>query len=429
MDSDIRTKVLIIGGGMTGILCAYFLHQEGADYCLLEQADIGGGTTCGTTAKITVLQGAIYDRLLKKEGMETAALYLKATEQAKKQYRALGHQVDCDMEEKDAYLYARTDRGLLERELTAIERLGHPAEFVEQTKLPFETAGALCCRNQLQFHPLKFMDKLAEGLHIYEQTKVKEMTEYFAVTENGSVAAEKVIVATHFPFLNTRGSYYLKLYQQRAYVVALRNAPDVDGMYMDAVPGGLSFRNAGELLVVGGKSHRTGTAVFRDEKEKKSICGMKAFEQEIRQLYPQTELAAVWAAQDCMSLDGVPYIGRYSAHTPDLFVAAGYNKWGMTGSMIAAQILCDLVQERENEFSHIFSPSRSILKSQLAKNIGSAAKGMLNLWGKKRCSHMGCVLKWNREEQVWECPCHGSRFDKEGEVLDNPAMKRIKNKT
>lgn len=129
-----------------------------------------------------------------------------------------------------------------------------------------------------------------------------------------------------------------------------------------------------------------------------------------------------------MSLDHIPYIGPYSSHTPDLLVGTGYNKWGMTGAMLSAMILSDLAQERENNFSWIFSPSRSMIKPQLASNIWSAIKGLVRPSQGSRCSHMGCVLQWNSQEKTWECPCHGSRFDEEGEVLDNPAMKGLKRK-
>lgn len=428
LDTDIRTQVLIIGGGMTGILCAYFLQEAGVDYCLLEKHRICSGITCNTTAKITSQQGALYDKLLKKEGVETAGLFLKANEQAKKYYKDLTTNISCDIEEKDAYVYARNDRELIEREMDALARLGYASEFVEKTKLPFETAGAMRISSQLQFHPLKFVSAIAKKLNIYENSEVREMTEYLALTEKGSVAAQKMIIATHFPFINTRGSYYLKLYQERAYVLALENAPDLEGMYMDAVHGGLSFRNYKNLLVVGGESHRTGKKKFRGNEGRKSVCGMQTLKDEVSQLLPRTKIVAEWGAQDCMSLDGIPYIGPYSSHTPDIYVGTGYNKWGMTGAMLAAMVLSDLVQGRENEFAEILSPSRNIVKPQLAKNIWAAAKGILKPCKGTRCSHMGCVLQWNAEEKVWECPCHGSRYDEAGEVLDNPAVDGIQKK-
>lgn len=429
LETDIRTGVLIIGGGMTGILCAYFLQQAGVDYCLLEAEKICRGITGSTTAKITSQQGLQYDKLLRKEGLERASLYLKANEQAKKHYRDLGWFIDCDMKEEDAYVYSRNDRNVLEQEITALGKLGYAAEFVEHPNLPFETAGAVRVRHQLQFHPLKFVAEIAKNLRIYEDSPVREMTEHLCLTPGGSVTAEKVIVATHFPILNKRGSYYLKLYQERAYVLALENAPAVDGMYIDAVHGGLSFRNYRNYLLVGGKSHRTGKPLRLKDGEEKTLCGLNALKEEVQDILPEARIAAEWAAQDCMSLDGMPYIGKYSRRTPELFVGTGYSKWGMTGSMLAAMVLTDLVQERENEYAGLLSTSRSMLKPQLAKNAWHAATGILRLTGKQRCTHMGCVLQWNAGEKTWECPCHGSRFDAEGNILDNPTMRKLKNET
>lgn len=270
LKKDIRTKVLIIGGGMTGLLCAYFLQQAGVDYCLAEKNTICGGITKNTTAKITAQHGLIYDRLLRKEGIKTAAAYLRVNELAVKRFRDIGWFVECDMEEQDAYVYALKDQEVLKREMEALEKLGSNASFIENPGLPFETAGAIRFQGQAQFHPLKFAAAIAKNLNIYEQSEIREMTEYFALTADGSIAAEKVIIATHFPFINKRGSYYLKLYQERSYVIALSNAPKVDGMYIDAKKGGFSFRNYGDLLLLGGRKSQD-----RKDECKKRRAGMR----------------------------------------------------------------------------------------------------------------------------------------------------------
>jgi hypothetical protein len=181
-------------------------------------------------------------------------------------------------------------------------------------------------------------------------------------------------------------------------------------MYLDGGETGLSFRNYGKYLLIGGGGHRTG----------KSGGGWEPLEQCRKQYFPQSREVCRWAAQDCMTLDGVPYIGQYAKNTPDLFVATGFNKWGMTSSMAAAMILRDLVQGKENPWSTVFDPSRSILHPQLAVN---ALESTLNLITPTvpRCPHMGCALKYNPEEHSWDCPCHGSRFDCDGKLLDNPA--------
>ena len=121
-----------------------------------------------------------------------------------------------------------------------------------------------------------------------------------------------------------------------------------------------------------------------------------------------------------MTLDDVPYIGRYSKGTPNLYVATGYNKWGMTSSMVAAKVLTDLVRDRENPYAEVFDPSRSVLHPRLASNVWEATVGLVTPTA-PRCPHMGCVLKYNAQEHTWDCPCHGSRFDRDGKLIDNPA--------
>lgn len=416
LDGDMSTDVLIIGGGMAGILCAYQLHCAGVPYVLVESKTIGSGVTKNTTAKITSQHGLIYDKLISKFGVERAKQYLAANEAALQKYRALCRNIDCGFEEKAAYTYSLDDRGKIERELTALNTLGVSAEFVDGIPLPFPVAGAVKFPNQAQFHPLKFISGIATGLHIYEHTRVRELIGTTAVTDHGRIRAEKIIVATHFPFLNKHGSYFLKLYQHRSYVLALQNAADVDGMYLDEAHAGMSFRNYENLLLMGGGAHRTG----------KKGGGWQELREFARRYYPQAEEQYHWATQDCMSLDGVPYIGPYSASTTDLYVATGFNKWGMTTSMVSAMILSDLVQGKENPYQEVFSPSRSILHPQLAINGFETVVNLLTPTA-KRCPHMGCALKWNPMEHTWDCPCHGSRFTEKGKLIDNPATGNLKN--
>ncbi len=412
LPGDRTTDVLIIGGGICGLLCAYFLQQEGVDYLLVEKERIAGGTTGDTTAKLTSQHGLVYDRMISSMGKERAALYLRANERALEQYRKMAETIDCDFEEKCAGVYSRSDRAALEREVRAVNSLGFPAKFTERLPLPFEVAGAVIFPGQAQFHPLKFLSGITEGLNLYEHTFVKWVEGHTAYTDRGRITSDKIIVATHFPFLNKRGSYFLKLYQSRSYVIALKKAPDVGGMYIDSVKNGLSFRNYGDLLLLGGGGHRTG----------KKGGGFTALRSFAETAFPGAVEAAAWAAQDCMSLDGIPYIGNYSKHTPDLYVASGFNKWGMTSSMAAAMLLHDLVLGRENPWKELFSPSRSILKPQLFVN-GVSAVGNLLFPSLKRCPHLGCSLRWNRQEHTWDCPCHGSRFEGDGGLINGPAQK------
>lgn len=407
---DIQTDVLIIGGGLAGVLCAYLLDAAGVDYLLVEADRICSGITKNTTAKITFQHGLIYDKLIRKFGIEGAKMYLEANRSALAKYCDLCQTVDCDFEEKDAFVYSLTDRHKIEAEVKAYQKLGVSAELVTDLPLPFEVASAVRVKGQAQFHPLIFAYEIAKELRIMEHTKVRELVPNRAITDHGTIGAKKIIVATHFPFLNKHGSYFVKLYQHRSYVIALENALDVNGMYLDETDTGLSFRNHGDLLLLGGGSHRTG----------KKGGGWQELAVFARKHYPNAKEVARWATQDCMSLDGMPYIGQYSKRTPDLYVATGFNKWGMTSSMVAATILSDLVQGKANPYASLFSPSRSMIHPQLAINAVQSVIGLLTPTV-PRCPHLGCALKYNREEHSWDCPCHGSRFTEDGQLIDNPA--------
>lgn len=415
LDKDVSTDVLIIGGGMAGILCAYMLQNCGVDYMLVEADEICGGVTKNTTAKITSQHGLIYSRLISEFGTEKARLYLEANEKALEKYRELCRNIDCDFEDKDAFVYSADDRVKLYDEVKALGKLGYKAVLENDLPLPFKAEGAVKFNNQAQFNPLKFISTISKELNIREHTTVRELVGTTALTDSGRINAKKIIVTTHFPFLNKHGSYFLKMYQHRSYVIALENAPDVSGMYIDEAKTGMSFRNYKNLLLIGGGSHRTG----------KKGGNWRELRDFAKRYYPGATEKYFWATQDCITLDGVPYIGRYSGRTDGLYVATGFNKWGMTSSMVSAMILCDLVRGKENRYSGVFSPSRTILRPQLAAN---AAEAIVNLLTPtvRRCPHLGCALKWNPDERTWDCPCHGSRFEENGKLIDNPATGDLK---
>lgn len=410
LHKDIRTDVLIIGGGITGILTSYFLRENGVSCVLAEKNRLCGGTTGNTTAKLTFQHGLIYNDMLQHFGAGKTKMYLQANRASFEKYAELCNNISCDFERKDNFVYSLDDRKKLEAEMNALEKAGYRAKFCESTPLPFKTAGAVCFPDQAQFHPLKFLRSVSEGLDIYENTFVREMIGTTAVTDHGKIHADKVIVTTHFPIINKHGSYFLKLYQHRSYVIALKNAQNVNGMYVDESKTGLSFRNYGDLLLLGGGGHRTG-------KKGGNYDELRGFAAEH---YPNAVEKYHWAAQDCMSLDDIPYIGNYSANTPDMYTACGFNKWGMTGSMLSAMLLSDMICGRENAYAEVFSPSRSIIRPQLFVNGFVAVKNLLTPTS-KRCPHMGCALKWNSCEHSWDCACHGSRFSENGTVLDDPA--------
>ncbi len=408
------TDILIIGGGLAGILCGYKLAQSGADCIIIEANRICDKTTANTTGKITAQHGLIYTDIFEKYGVDAAKDYLEANLSALKDYRNICQNIDCDFEIKDNYVYS-TDRKKLEREIEVLKEIGYNAKL--KTNLPIKTAnsGAVCFEKQAQFNPLKFVSSICNDLEIYERTIARKIEKNIVYTDTCKIYASKIIVATHFPIINKHGGYFLKMYQHRSYLLALENAPDIEGMYVGCKKTDMTFRNYNGMLLVGGGGHRTG----------KHGGGYDELMQFVRTHYPEAKIKTRFAAQDCITLDGIAYIGEYSKLTPNLFVATGFNKWGMSLSMVSASLLCDLVQNRKNKYSKLFSPSRSLMHPQLLTNAFESVYGILTPT-KPRCTHMGCALKWNLYEHSWDCSCHGSRFDENGEILNSPANKKGK---
>jgi len=405
-----NTDVLIRGGGIAGILCAYKLKKAGIDCILIEAAEISSGVTKNTTAKISIQHGLIYDKMIRRFGEDKARLYLDAQIDALREYKELSKEIECQYETRDSYVYSINDKKRIEKEVSALNKLGIKAEFCDIQELPFSVSGAVLVKDQAQFHPLKFLYTIAKGLPIYTHTKAIGLKPYKVLTNHGEISYKKLIVATHFPLLNKHGLYPVKLYQHRSYVLALKGAENVQGMYVDESDTGLSFRTSGELLLLGGGGHRTG---------KRGGCWQE-LEEFAKKHYKNSQIVAKWATQDCMSLDGISYVGKYSKSMNDVFVVTGFNKWGMTNSMVGANIICDLVMGAENRYASVFDPSRAILRPQLAANVFESTLGLLTP-SAPRCPHLGCALKYNRAEHSWDCPCHGSRFTEDGELIDNPA--------
>ncbi|MDE6874077.1 MAG: FAD-dependent oxidoreductase [Lachnospiraceae bacterium] len=410
LKGNAKTDVLIIGGGMAGILCAHFLKERGVDYMLVEKDTIGSHTTGNTTAKITAQHGLIYQKLLGTVGVERARQYLEANQEAVGKYFKLCEGIDCDFSEKDNYVYSVGNRGKIEAEARAIEKLGGRALLSGAKELPVKTVGAVGFAHQAQFHPLKFIRALAGDLNIFEHTFVKGFLGKTAVTKNGKIAFCRLVVATHFPMDNKHGLYFMKLYQHRSYVLALADVKAPQAMYVDEEKTGFSFRGYGDFLLLGGGGHRTG-------KQGGAWQELRRFS---RRHYPQSREVAHWAAQDCMPLDGIPYIGKYSRNMADCYVATGFGKWGMTSSMAGAMLLADMLTGRRNPYADVFAPSRGMLHPQLFVNTVETLGNFLIPSG-RRCPHLGCVLKWNKAEHSWDCPCHGSRFSGDGRLLDGPA--------
>lgn len=414
LEGERKTDVLIIGGGMAGLLCALRLQREGVDCLLVEAKTLGSGITSGTTAVISAQHDVLYQDLISHAGEKYAEQYLRANLWAVEEYRKLSKTIDCDFEDRPSVLYSMKDRTLMEKETDAVNSLGFPAEFTNTISLPLVAAGGVRFPGQAQFHPLKFMAGAAKDLNICENTFVRRLEGHTAYTDKGKINAGRIIVTTHFPFLNSHGMYFAKMYQVRFYVIAVKTASSLPETYSEYGGRGMFFRSYGNLLLIGGCDHRTG--------KKSNYEPLRHF---ATRYYPQATERFAWGNQDCVGLDGVPYIGPYSGALPHVFAATGFNGWGMTTSMAAAGILTDLVLEREPEYAGVFAPNRSMMKKQLFVNMGESL-GNLVLPTTKRCPHLGCALRWNETEHTWDCPCHGSRFDELGHLIDNPAMKDAK---
>ena len=418
--------IIVVGAGMAGLLIAFYLQQQGRNVLVLEAAEIASGQTERTTAKITSQHGIKYSWLIDKVGVEEARLYAQANETAVREYEKLVWEngIDCGFERVSSYLYTLQDAELLEREAKAAAFLGIDAAFTRETELPFEVKGAVCFRKQAQFDPPELIRRIARKLEIREHTKVTAVKGNSVFTEAGELTADKIVIATHYPVLNVPGFYFLRQHQERSYVLALSGCKPIQGIYYSADKGGFSFRQAGEYLLLGGSACRTGQN--RDGK------AFERLSEAAGQYFPGAREEVRWAAQDCMPHDGIPFIGRYSMFTPQLYVAPGFQKWGMSTSMVAAMILRDEICGMGNPYAEVFCPQRFHFRASvgnLLTDVGMSVRGLAGgLFGRPRCSHMGCKLSWNPEENSWDCPCHGSRFDKDGKLLDNPAKKSVESK-
>ena len=245
---------------MAGILTAFYLQRHGVHVVVLEADRIGSGQTGFTTAKITSQHNLIYQKLERTVGEETARLYGKANQLAVEEYKKLirRYSIQCHYEDTNAYLYSVQESQILLKEAECASRLGLPAAFVQETGLPFPVHGAVRFTGQAQFHPLEFLRDISAGLTVYERTRVTKVQGHEVVTDRGVVKAEKVVFACHYPFVNIPGLYFAKMYQEKSYVLALEPVPSLKGMYLGIDSKSYSFRNAGDRLLLGYGSHRTG---------------------------------------------------------------------------------------------------------------------------------------------------------------------------
>jgi glycine/D-amino acid oxidase-like deaminating enzyme/nitrite reductase/ring-hydroxylating ferredoxin subunit len=476
LEGNDETDVVIIGGGIVGITTAYLLKDTGMKIAIVEKDRIMHGTTGYTTAKITSQHQLVYDFLINKVGREKAQQYADAHQAAIEMIASIieENSIACDFSRQPAYVFTQYDSFIknIDNEVIAAESLGLPATYVTSLDLPFDISCAVRFSDQAQFHPLKYLYALVSQLQrenctIFENTralKIEDEPQYTVVTDKGNIKAETVVVASHFPFHDKEGLYFARLYQSRSYIIAFRAQEKLpEGMFISAELPVRSLRTVpaegGDMILLAGEGHRTGTGdnTLLHYENLKNMAG---------EMLKAETTNYHWSAQDCMTLDSIPYIGRLTPGQRNLYVATGFKKWGMTGGTAAAMIITDMIKEKENPWAPVFDPARLNVTASAANFIKNAAKLTQELVGGKleiveeslegikngesrivrkdgkrigvykddegnlhtvdtTCTHMRCELSWNEAEKTWDCPCHGSRFTYDGKVVEGPAVKDL----
>lgn len=476
LNDDLEVDVAIVGGGITGITSAYLLKQEGYKVAVIEADRIIQGTTGHTTAKITSQHTLIYDRLKTQMGGEKAQQYADANQTAIQVISGLIKEksIDCDFSWQSAYVYTQQDEYVpqIMKEVTAASSLGIEAFFLPEIPLPFPVKCAMRFDGQAQFHPRKYLLALAKdipenGSHIFEETKIVEVKEgnpCLVITSRGKqIAARKVVIASHYPCYEAFGLYFTRIYSERSYALAVKIKDTFPGgMYITAEQPKRSLRSQkyrdGELILVSGEHHKTG----QGEDTSNHYQKLKDFAEGI---FTVEDIPYRWSTQDYTSMDEVPYIGHLTSNTPNIYVATGFGKWGMTTGTAAALIFRDLISSGGSPWQDVYNPSRftpsasakNFVKENLnvAKHLISGKispvpsdieiprgegkildmdgqrvgayrdnKGVVHLVD-TTCTHLGCELQWNSAEKSWDCPCHGSRFTYEGEIIQSPALNNL----
>jgi glycine/D-amino acid oxidase-like deaminating enzyme len=430
LDRDLSADVVVVGAGIVGLTTALLLERQGANVVVLEMRHVAAGATGYNTAKLTSLHGLTYSRLVEKLDREKARAYGEANEAGIARVFELAEElgIDCDLRRKPNYTYAEdpSDLEKVREEADVAGELGLPATFVDELDLPYPVAGAVRFDDQAEFHPVRYADGIAAALRgpLHENTRVTGIDGKRVNTAGGArVTAEHIVVATHLSFLD-RGLYFARCHPERSYVVAGKVSDPPGGMYLSTESPAHSIRAHGEWLLVGGESHKTGQA---DEAER--YDRLAAWARERFGLEPELR----WATQDQMPVDNVPYVGRHDPLSSGLWVATGFKKWGLAMGTASAELLAARIAGREHAWSELFDPSRlrpvagapSFVKENANVALRFVGDRVTNR-GAPRCTHMGCLLRWNTAEDTWDCPCHGSRFSASGEVIEGPATRPLR---
>ncbi len=477
LDNDIHVDAVIVGGGITGITSAYLLANKGLKVAIVEADKLLNGTTGHTTAKVTAQHDLIYDELITNMGISKARLYYEANMEALNFIKKTidQHQIDCDFSTQDAYMYATTEEyeQKIQKEAKAYEKLNIDGELVDTIPLEIKVKNALIMKNQAQFHPLKYLKHLVQNITekgglIFENTvavNVETGTRPTVLTRDGGrVTADYVLACSHFPFYEGLGLYSTRMYADRSYVLAAKpKSKFPGGIFISADKPTRSLRsvtiNGEEMVLIVGESHKTGQGID-------TMKHYEALETFGQQTFGLETIPYRWSAQDLTTLDKVPYIGAITSGQPNILIATGYRKWGMSNGTAAALLLCDTVLGEKSKFQKLYTPSRFYVNPSLknffvenANVVSHLIKGKLEMTnlnpsmlpndegaiisinGERKgaykdtegrlhivdttCTHIGCEVEWNSGERTWDCPCHGSRFSYTGDVIEGPAEKPL----
>ncbi|WP_035987361.1 FAD-dependent oxidoreductase [Leptolyngbya sp. KIOST-1] len=479
LSQDVTVDVAVVGAGLAGVTTAKLLQQAGKTVALIEADRIGAGVSGHTTAKVAALQQLIYADLIEQHGEEKARLFGESNRAAIARLADLitAENIDCDFERKANYTFATDTDGLtkVKDEIEAAQRLGLPVSFVESVDLPLPVSGAIVMPDEAQFHPRKFMLAIAatlpgNGSHVFEQTRVQTVDgegPCRVITHNGpTVTAQDVVITTNLPILDI-GLYFAKTYPKRSYIVGGRIAPEQapKDMYIGVGENYRSIRSTptddgGTLLLVGGEGHKVGDDSATDER-------FQRLESYLQKTFG-VEPAYRWSTQDYISFDKLPYIGPLTPAHDHTYVATGFSLWGMAKSILSAMVLSDRILGIANPWADLYESTRPapfVTATSIQQNlevgtrwVGDRFKGLFDSpdsvgpgegklvthKGSKIaayrddsgqlhtvsavCPHLGCIVAWNQAENSWDCPCHGSRFSCNGDVLHGPAVKPLESK-
>jgi glycine/D-amino acid oxidase-like deaminating enzyme/nitrite reductase/ring-hydroxylating ferredoxin subunit len=476
----LHVDVAVLGGGIAGLTTALLLKRDGAKVAVIEAGRVGAGVTAYTTAKVTSLHGIQYQDVESSFGADGARAYAEANEAGLDRIARFVEElgIDCDWRRKPAYTYAEDESDLakVQHEVAAAVRAGLKATFTSDTDLPWPVAGAVRVDDQAEFHPRRYMLKLAEavpggGSHVFERTRAIAVAGGEPVrisTTRGELTADQVVVATHFPFLD-RGGYFARMHPERSYGLGLylKSGAAPQGMYLSTESPSHTVRSHptanGEMVIAGGESHKTGQGGDTAER-------VARLERWARRRFDVKSIEYRWSTQDNMPVDGVPYIGRLAPFQKRIWVATGFMKWGLTNGTAAGMILTDLIGGRDNPWADLFdstrfkplASARELVKENAnvgvhfvgdhlgrpdvrsTAELGPGEAGIVRRGAGKVaayreqdgtlhavsavCTHLGCQVKWNEAERSWDCPCHGSRFHYTGRVLQGPAVRDLEPK-